>query len=648
MDKKTIIGLILMGAIFVGFVLYNNKQAEKYNEWRREQQIEQQKQAAEAEAERLAQAALEAQDTRSEEEKAAERAAAEERARQAEIAAVGEALIAAAEAEAETVTIENSVMAIDFSTRGAKVTNVRLKEYTRYADKKEERTEPVELLQPQSAVFNMDLSAPMSGQKIATDDLVFRIVDRTEADGVTSLAMRLSMDSGESSYVEYIYKIYDTADPSRDYLVDFDVRLHNMERYMGGRDEVLMRWRNRSNKNERGFQNENMSTTIAFYQPSEGDMDTIEPDGSHEYQRDITWLAFKQQYFASVFISRMPFNANMEFSTTAQEGRDFMKDFAATVAFPFDRTVDEYNFAFYYGPNDYRILEHVEFGGQTIDLERMIPLGGWLVGWINRLVTIPIFGWLKDYLPSFGLIILILTLLVKAVIFPLTYKSYLSTAKMRVIRPEMEALNAKYPRKEDAMKKQQAMMELYRKAGINPMGGCLPLLVQMPILWALFRFFPASIELRGESFLWANDLSSYDSIIDLPFNIPFYGDHVSLFALLMTLSIFAFSYYSYNQTSAGQPQMAGMKVMMVYVMPIMMLFFFNNYSSGLCYYYFLSQLITITQMYLIRRYVDDNKVRANIEAKAARPRKKSKFQQRYEEMLRQQQQNLNREQRRQR
>ncbi len=274
-----------------------------------------------------------------------------------------------------------------------------------------------------------------------------------------------------------------------------------------------------------------------------------------------------------------------------------MKDFAATVAFPFDKNVDEYNFAFYYGPNDYRILKHVEFGGETIDLERMIPLGGWLVGWINRLVTIPIFGWLKDYLPSFGLIILILTLLVKAVIFPLTYKSYLSTAKMRVIRPEMEALNAKYPRKEDAMKKQQAMMELYRKAGINPMGGCLPLLIQMPILWALFRFFPASIELRGESFLWANDLSSYDSIIDLPFNIPFYGDHVSLFALLMTISIFAFSYYSYNQTSAGQPQMAGMKVMMVYVMPIMMLFFFNNYSSGLCYYYFLSQLITITQMY---------------------------------------------------
>ncbi len=337
----------------------------------------------------------------------------------------------------------------------------------------------------------------------------------------------------------------------------------------------------------------------------------------------------------------------MEFSTTAQEGRDYMKDFAATVAFPFDKNVDEYNFAFYYGPNDYRILKHVEFGGETIDLERMIPLGGWLVGWINRLVTIPIFGWLKDYLPSFGLIILILTLLVKAVIFPLTYKSYLSTAKMRVIRPEMEALNAKYPRKEDAMKKQQAMMELYRKAGINPMGGCLPLLIQMPILWALFRFFPASIELRGESFLWANDLSSYDSIIDLPFNIPFYGDHVSLFALLMTISIFAFSYYSYNQTSAGQPQMAGMKVMMVYVMPIMMLFFFNNYSSGLCYYYFLSQLITITQMYLIRRYVDDSKVRANIEAKAARPRKKSKFQQRYEEMLRQQQ-NLNREQRRQR
>lgn len=517
----------------------------------------------------------------------------------------------------------------------------------RYADKPEDRTEPVELLQPASAKFDMVLFTPTTNRRIATDNCVFRIIDRKTADDATTLALRLAMDTLDNAYIDYIYTIHNTGNASRDYTVDFDVRMQNMTPYLGGRDDVLVNWSNRSNMNERGFQNEDMATTIAYYQPSEGDMNNIDADGSHEYHRDLTWLAFKQQYFASVFICNTPFDANMEFSTSTQQGRDYMKAFSATLALPVDRAKTDYNFAFYYGPNDYRILKGVEFEGEPVQLERMVPMGGWLVGWINRWVTIPLFSWLKNYLPSFGLIILILTLLVKAVIFPLTYKSYLSTAKMRVIRPELEALNAKYPRKEDAMKKQQAMMELYRKAGINPMGGCLPLLIQMPILWALFRFFPASIELRGQSFLWASDLSSYDSVIDLPFNIPFYGDHVSLFALLMALAMFGYSYVSYNQTAATQPQMTGMKIMMVYVMPIMMLFFFNNYSSGLCYYYFLSQLITIIQMYLIRRYVDDDKVRANIEAKAAHPKKKSKFQQRYEEMLRQQQQ-LNREQRRQR
>lgn len=648
MDKKTIIGLVLMGLIFVGFVLYNNKQAEKYNEWKREQIAEQQRQAERAEALRLEQEALAAQDTRSEEEKAADRAAAEQRAREAEIAAVGEAVIAAENAESQTVTIDNGVMTVDFSTRGAKVTGVRLKNYTRYADKNKERNELVELLQPASARFDMELVAPHSGRRISTDNCVFRIVDSVEQEGVTTLSMRLAMDTLDNSYVDYIYRVYDTGDASRDYMVDFDIRMHNMEAYTGGRDDIAVRWGNRSNMNERGFQNENMATTIAYYQPSDGGMDNISAGGSHEYHRNLTWLAFKQQFFASVFISNTPFNADMEFVTSSRQGSDFMKEFSAVLALPKNDAAEDYNFAFYYGPNDYRILKGVEFEGEPAHLERMVPMGGWLVGWINRWIVIPIFDWLKDFGLGFGLIILILTVLVKAVIFPLTYKSYLSTAKMRVIRPELEALNTKYPRKEDAMKKQQAMMELYRKAGINPMGGCLPLLIQMPILWALFRFFPASIELRGQSFLWADDLSSYDSVIQLPFNIPFYGDHVSLFALLMALSIFGYSYFSYNQTAGAQPQMAGMKIVMVYVMPIMMLFFFNNYASGLCYYYFLSQIITITQMYLIRRYVDDSKVRANIEAKAARPKKKSKFQQRYEEMLRQQQQNLNREQRRQR
>ena len=250
---------------------------------------------------------------------------------------------------------------------------------------------------------------------------------------------------------------------------------------------------------------------------------------------------------------------------------------------------------------------------------------------------------------GFGLIILLLTLLVKAVILPLTYKSYMSTAKMRAIRPELEAINAKYPKQEDAMKKQQATMELYQKVGISPMGGCLPLLIQMPILWAMFRFIPASIELRGEGFLWADDLSTYDSVVELPFNIPFYGDHVSLFALLMTLSLFGYSFYSYKQqeaTTAGQPGAGMMKFMMVYFMPLMMLCVMNEFSSGLCYYYFLSQIFTMIIMFVIRRTTNDEEVRAKLMAK--KPKKKSKFQERYEEALRQQQDQMtiNREQRR--
>ena len=284
--------------------------------------------------------------------------------------------------------------------------------------------------------------------------------------------------------------------------------------------------------------------------------------------------------------------------------------------------------------------------GDDILMERLIPLGGWLVGWFNRWIVIPVFDFLRQYIASFGIIILILTILVKLLIFPLTYKSYLSTAKMRVIKPEMDALNAKYPRQEDAMKKQQEMMALYKKAGISPMGGCLPMLIQLPLLWALFRFFPVSIELREQPFLWADDLSSYDSVLSLPFSIPFYGDHVSLFCLLMCVSLIGFSYFNYQQSASSAPQMAGMKFMMVYMMPAMMLFWFNDYSSGLCYYYLVSQILTMVIMMGMRRFVDDDKIRYIMEQNKAKQKnkKKSKFQLRYEELMRQQEEMMRQQQ----
>ena len=275
--------------------------------------------------------------------------------------------------------------------------------------------------------------------------------------------------------------------------------------------------------------------------------------------------------------------------------------------------------------------------GESLEMERIIPLGWVLSTYISRWVVIPLFDLMQSWEWNIGLIILVLTLIVKLAIFPLTYKSYLSTAKMRVIKPEIDALNEKYPRKEDAMKKQQEMMALYKKAGVNPMGGCLPMLIQMPILIAMFRFFPASIELRDKAFLWSDDLSSYDSVINLPFDIPFYGDHVSLFCLLMTIVMFIYSYMNYKLQGSSQPQMAGMKFMTVYMMPLMMLFWFNNYSSGLCYYYLLSNLITILQTTIIRYSLNDGKIRMMMDnhAKKNTKGKKSRFQQRYEQLMKQ-------------
>ena len=365
-----------------------------------------------------------------------------------------------------------------------------------------------------------------------------------------------------------------------------------------------------------------------------------EDSRTKEVTSAVNWVAFKQQFFSSVFIAPQNVSyASMGF-TTAQPGSGYIKDFTARMTVPYTPQTEGYDFAFYFGPNKYSILRKVTLGEEEeeIALERLIPLGWGIFGWINRWCVIPVFDFLRNFIGSFGIIILILAVLIRLVISPMTYKSYVSMAKMRLIKPQVDELTKKYPKQEDAMKRQQATMELYKKAGINPMGGCIPMLIQMPILIAMFRFFPASIELRDQHFLWADDLSSYDSVLNLPFSIPFYGDHVSLFALLMALSTFAYSYYNYQQTASSQPQMAGMKFMMVYMMPIMLLFWFNDYSSGLCYYYLLSNLLTIGQTLVIRRMVDDSKIQAIMAANAAKKSngKKSKFQQRYEELMRQQ------------
>ena len=640
MDKKSIIGIAVVAVLFLGFAYFNSQQQKEYQEQMARYEAYQDSVAAPTRPAAPVVDSRAVADGGAQAELAAADAAAAVRERQVET--LGEALTAARETEPEEFTVENDVMSVRFSTRGGQITGVTLKDYTKYGPRGK-RDQKIEMMDPATARFGLSfyLKNGLKNIPVNTLDYVFTAQPiTTTEDGAESVVMRLRVSEG--AYLEYRYLIYNTEAPARDYLVNFDVRLVNMAAEMANQTQIQIDWANTTFQNEKGFQNENMYTTLAYRFPNETSIEELgmsEGAKSKNISTQVSWVAFKQQFFSSVFIA--PDNvsyANLSFDTAAPE-TSLLKSFTAQMGVPYTPQTEGYDFAFYFGPNKYSILKKVDDPrGAEIHLERLVPLGWGIFGWVNRWCVIPVFDFLRNYIGSFGIIIFILVLLVKLVISPLTYKSYVSMAKMRLIKPQVDELAKKYPKQEDAMKKQQATMELYKKAGINPMGGCIPMLIQMPILIAMFRFFPASIELREQPFLWADDLSSFDSVLNLPFSIPFYGDHVSLFALLMAVSLFGYSYFNYQQTASSQPQMAGMKFMMVYMMPIMMLFWFNSYSSGLCYYYLLSNLFTIGQTLVIRRMVDDNKIHAIMQANAAKKSKgkKSKFQQRYEELMRQQ------------
>lgn len=633
MDKNTITGLILMGLIFVGYVWYSSDQAAEYEAAQQKIKQEQMLQAAEealAEAEAAAVADSVALSVDSLQLQPVEV--------NQDVITYGATLASRKGIEAETVTLENDVLSVELTTQGGMMHKVTLEEYTKYSDG--ERNEQVVLFEPESANFSTTFALKNVAEPVETSLFVFENKGVEQGDGFQKVTFSLPLSADAA--LQYVYTLYDKKDAARDYLLDFDIQLINADAVMAKQESIALAWANRTYQNERGFANENNYTTIAYRLADEDDVEELDISTSKESEKldeePVNWVSFKQQFFSQTFIAHDNFDSADLSYNTAKEGSGFMKEFSATMTLPYSGQ-NEYKLSMYCGPNKFAILKDVEVrADEDIYLEKVIPLGGWIIGWFNRWIIIPVMDFLSGHIASFGIIILILTLLVKALILPLTYKSYLSTAKMRVIKPEMDALNEKYPRKEDAMKKQQAMMELYKKAGVNPLGGCLPMLIQLPILWALFRFFPASIELRGESFLWAHDLSSYDSVLQLPFTIPWYGDHVSLFALLMSLALMGFSYFSYKQTGAAQPQGGVMKFMMVYFMPFMMLMWFNSYSSGLCYYYLVSQVLTMIIMFSMRRFVDDKKIRAIMERTAAKKHngKKSKFQLRYEELMRQQ------------
>lgn len=613
MDKKTLIGLIVIGAILFGFTWYNASIQQKYA---------QEQQALTATQE------TESTDTIVPEVRQPDTLQA---ANQLE-RHIGSSLFQATTGTEKKIEVENDLMKVIFSNKGGKVASVVLKDYLTY------QGTPLVLFPDSASVFDMSffIKQQFNNVQINTGDYYF-VADSsftpTFAADETSKNLTFRLDVDSAAHVDFVYTIY-----KDNYMIDFDVQFVGMENLLAhNQTDLEFTWQNVGMQNEKGFENENNYTTIAYKYPSDESVEqlrTSTEDKSETINSKVKWVAFKQQFFSSIFVAKDDFQNGTLGYSTFQPGEGKIKTFRAKVSVPFTPQLSECNFNFYFGPNKFSVLKKYD----DLHFERLIPLGGWIIGWINRWLVIPTFDTLGAHIANYGIIILILTLIVKILISPLTYKSYLSSAKMRLLKPEVDKLNEKYPKPEDALKKQQAMMALYKSAGVNPMGGCIPLLIQLPILYAMFRFFPASIELRGEHFLWADDLSSYDSILTLPFNIPFYGNHVSLFALLMAASMFIYSRINYNQTAGSAPQMAGMKFMMLYLMPIMMLFFFNNFASGLNYYYLLSNIITIGQTYGFRYIVNEDKLHQRMKENAKKPQKKSKWQQRYEEMVKLQQQ----------
>ena len=464
---------------------------------------------------------------------------------------------------------------------------------------------------------------------INTKDFVFDIAEVTD----TTVVMRLPFAAG--GYLEQKYSL------------DADSYMVQNELSFVGMGSVIPRnvsmfdidWNVIIPRLEKGYKNEMQYSKVDYRFPDDNKVNEVSRGRNGEKRLDarVSWFAFQQQFFSAIMRAKNDFSSadlKLNFYDIDDPQRNLM---ACSAKLRSDLNVNSEKvtvpFEFYFGPNHYRTLKSYDQ-----KYEKIIPLGGWLVGWISRIVIIPCFNFLGSFISNYGIVILLMTLLIKLVISPLTIKSYMSSAKMNVIKPEVDKLNEKYPKQEDAMKKQQAMMDLYKRAGISPMGGCLPMLLQFPILFAMFRFFPASIELRQQKFLWADDLSAYDSILDLPFNIPLYGDHISLFALLMAISMFVYSKMTSSQMS-NDPNMAGMKFMSVWMMPVMMLFICNNLSSGLSYYYLLSNLITMFQTWVIRRFVvDEKKIHAQLAASAGKPVTKSKWQKRLEEAQKMQQQ----------
>ena len=537
--------------------------------------------------------------------------------------------------DSTTVKLENKLLSLELSNKGGVISRATLRDYDSYDSTK------VTLLSPETDLYSFTLTS--ATQRFETSEFYFTPVQLND----TTVLMKLDLGDGAMWGLKYTL-------PADSYLVNVDVVQEGMQSIIPSSVASMdFRWHQKMRRNEAGRVFEERNSAL-YYMYIDGDVDNLSESGNddEEITQRLKWISCKNQFFSAVMMARTSFTSGQLRSSELKDNPDFIKEMSMDMTLEYSASAaNPAAFVMYLGPNSYPVMSDIEkniFPEENMHLTKLIPLGWSMFRWINTLIIIPVFTILGSFISNYGIIILLLTIFIKLILFPFTYKSLMSQARMRLLAPEIKAINDKYPGNENAMKRQQETMALYSRAGANPLSGCLPMLLQMPILVAMFWFFPSAIELRGESFLWAKDLSAPDAIISWTTNIPFisstFGNHISLFCLLMTATNIIYTRVTMQtQNSSGMP---GMKWMM-YLMPVMFLFIFNNYAAGLSYYYFLSLLITIIQTYIFRKVVSEEKMRAKMAEAAKKPKKKSNFMARLEEAQRKQQQMLREQQKRQ-
>jgi YidC/Oxa1 family membrane protein insertase len=637
MDRNSIIGLVLIFAIFVGFSYWNAPSQEEIEALQRKQDsiaevqqqfriqdslrnIQQQAEAAAAPINTI----IETNDSSEVYQQLKDKYGV---------------FAESSQGENTRIQIENDVMKLDFQSLGGLIYSAQLKKY------KSHDSLPLVLFRADTAKFGFVFSA--ANRIINTQEHYFKTyVNGKEFNGEkvlisgqdsVNVSLRLYADQSNTfnpnQYIEYSYTIF-----GNKYMFDFNIRMKNMDTLLDTRNGYVdFNWELNLRNQEKVVDRFNGSAIYYKFHQDDVDWLTDNDEEQEDLPAKVKWISYKQRFFSMSLIADQSF-LNGRISQFTQPSKDpkYEISMSSVLAIPATDTRDmDFGMRMYMGPNEFKKLKKYD-----LQLERQIPIGWsfFLLAWINEYIVINVFDWLGHFGWNYGIVILVLTILLKLILFPIAYKTYVSSAKMRVLKPEIDQITEKFKDSKDPMKKQQATMDLYKKAGVNPLAGCVPMLLQMPILFAIFRFFPSSIELRQQPFLWAHDLSSYDSIFSWTTEIPIlssvYGNHISLFTLLMTISTLIYTKVNNDMMGSGASQMPGMKTMM-YIMPLMFLGIFNSYASGLSYYYFLANMITFLQMFLIRKTINEDKIYAKLQENKKKPVKKSKLQSRLEDMAKQ-------------